>query len=578
MKIKNKILHFFILVLTLLGLSCTDLTETLYDQVATDNYYNTKDDVVRAAFRPFEHAFWSISPRFGINEETSDQMGTWNRDGWWIDGQVWQRYHYHTWTIDDELIKNEWAGCFTGIMQANSVVDDLKNLNSETFNMTQEEFDNFALQNRVLRSWFYIRLLDAFRNVPLAVSKDPSLNSVGQVPPRELFDFIEAELTECLGLIETKQGSEGNGIKQGQWNKASVAALLVRLYLNAEKWIGEAKYNECATIAQKIIGGEYGMYEVESRWDAPFDWENEKSNEVLFAFPAAYGRSHWHYKEDVYWWCLPANAQHYFGSTKQGGFNPKYALQPSRDVKGELYDFTLGMFVHKFQKYPEDYRLKLYKNLGNSTREGMFLYGYLEYTEGGEVKKVTSPSNGFPLYLRDQVGVFHNTPPGEIPENTKSDMMNGDHNSGWHPVKYPIYGDDDAGKKAADYVEIRLPEIYYSLAECKFRLGDVNEAGKLLNHVRKRYYPASTHEDYLYKPEGKVELTENELLDEWGREFLAEGRRRTDLCRWNKFSTGRWWDKEPDKDNHTDIFCLHSLTLGANPNLVQNPGYPDIAR
>ena len=32
---------------------CTDLDETLYDQVGTQNYYNTKMDVVRAVFRPF---------------------------------------------------------------------------------------------------------------------------------------------------------------------------------------------------------------------------------------------------------------------------------------------------------------------------------------------------------------------------------------------------------------------------------------------------------------------------------------------------------------------------------------------
>lgn len=33
---------------------CTDLDETLYDQVGTQNYYNTKSDVIRAVFRPFE--------------------------------------------------------------------------------------------------------------------------------------------------------------------------------------------------------------------------------------------------------------------------------------------------------------------------------------------------------------------------------------------------------------------------------------------------------------------------------------------------------------------------------------------
>lgn len=557
-------------------ISCTDLTETVYDQVVTENYYNTKDDVIRAVFRPFEHAYWSIGARFSINEEPSDQLGTWNRDGWWVDGQIWQRYHYHKWTIDDNI--DEWGGCFPGIMQANSVLDDFNDLDPVKFGLSRAELDAFAGQIRTLRAWFYIRLLDAYRNVPLAISKDPGKNSVGQVPPEEIFNFIETELKECMTQLNKKEGASGNGAKQGQWNQAGAAALLVRLYLNAEKWIGKPMYNECADIAQKIINGEYGVYEIASKWDKPFDWDNEKSNEVIFGFPGTYGRSHWQYDSSVYWWCLPCNAQYYFGSVKQGGFNPKYALQPSRNIEGNLYKTELGMPVFKFQQYPEDYRLKLYRNLGNSTREGMFLFGYLEYMENGELKKVTSPSNGIPLYLRDQVGIFHATSPGQIPENRTSDMKTGDHNSGWQFAKYPIYGDDDAGKQEADYAEIRLAEIYYSYAESKFRLGDVGKAGELLNVVRKRNYPVDKYAEYLYKPEGKVELTANELLDEWGREFLAEGRRRTDLCRWNKFTTGTWWDKQPDEDNHTDIYPLSRSVLGSNPNLKQNPGYDDIER
>ena len=36
--------------------SCTDLSENLYDQVDSKNYYNTEMDVIRGVFRPFEHA------------------------------------------------------------------------------------------------------------------------------------------------------------------------------------------------------------------------------------------------------------------------------------------------------------------------------------------------------------------------------------------------------------------------------------------------------------------------------------------------------------------------------------------
>ena len=79
--------------------------------------------------------------------------------------------------------------------------------------------------------------------------------------------------------------------------------------------------------------------------------------------------------------------------------------------------------------------------------------------------------------------------------------------------------------------------------------------------------------EVLYAPEGKVQLNMNEMLDEWGREFFAEGRRRIDLIRFGKFSTGRWWDKIPDADNHCQIFPLIRQTLDTNSKLVQNPGY-----
>ena len=59
---------------------CTNLDETLYDQVGSENYYNTKMDVIRATFRPFEHAFWSIGSRHVLNELTADQLITPTRD------------------------------------------------------------------------------------------------------------------------------------------------------------------------------------------------------------------------------------------------------------------------------------------------------------------------------------------------------------------------------------------------------------------------------------------------------------------------------------------------------------------
>lgn len=557
---------------------CTNLDETLYDQVGTQNYYNTKNDVIRAAFRPFEHAYWSICSRHVLNELTADQLITPTRDGWWDDGGKWRRLHYHQWNVEDGGdAQTEWNGCFQGIMQCNYVIEDLAQLNPSKFGFTQPEFDNINAQCRALRAWFYIRLLDAFRNIPLAVSfNDVSLNSEGQVEPKVVFDFIESELKDCLSLLVKKESLGSNANIQVQWTQAGAAALLVRLYLNAQVYIGEDRYADCEKIAEEILSGVYGAYEVADRWDAPFDWDNDTCDEVIFGFPSSQGYSYWLYQGDTYWWTVPARARYYFNDrkAKAGDHNTKYAASPSYDLNGELYTYELGMPIQNFRKYEGDERMKLYRNLGDSKREGMFLFGYLEYIdEDGSKKRVRAPEQPYDLYIRDAVGNFQAMAPDKWPANKNSNLMNGDHNSGWHFAKYPFYSDDDAHQMESDYTEIRLPEVIYSLAECKLRSGKKAEAARLLNSVRRRNYPADNLNDVLYAPEGKVDLTEKEMLDEWGREFFAESRRRIDLIRFGKFSSGTWWDKTPDAGNHTEIFPIMRPILNSNPALKQNPGY-----
>lgn len=558
--------------------SCTDLDETLYDQVGTSNYYNTKSDVIRATFRPFEHAFWSIQSRHVLNELTADQLITPTRDGWWDDGGKWRRLHYHEWNVEDGGdAQTEWNGCFQGIMQANYVIEDLDKLEAAKFGFSQPEFDNLKAQCRVLRAWFYLRLLDAFRNVPLAVSySDVSLNTETQVEPKVVFDFIETELKECIPMLVEKTALGTNANIQGQWTKAAAASLLVRLYLNAGIYVGEERYSDCETVAQDIVDGKYGKYEVADRWDAAFDWDNDNCDEVIFGFPADQGYTYWQYQGDTYWWTVPARARYYFNDSKSkaGDHNTKYAASPSYAPNGTLLSYELGMPIQKFRKYAGDERMKLYCNLGDSKREGMFLYGYLEYKDdNGATKRVKAPEVDYDLYIRDAVGTFQGLAPDKWLNTATSTLRDGDHNSGWHFAKYPFYSDDDAHQMESDYTEIRLPEIIYSLAECKLRAGKTQDAAKLLNSVRRRNYPQENLNDVLYAPEGKAALNMDEMLDEWGREFFAESRRRIDLIRFNKFTNGTWWDKTPDTGDYTKIFPIMRPILNANPKLVQNPGY-----
>ena len=403
-----------------------------------------------------------------------------------------------------------------------------------------------------------------------------SLNSEKQVEPQVIFKFIEDELKDCTRLLTKKEGL-GSGAKlQGQWTQAGAAALLVRLYLNAEVYTGENRYADCEKVAQDILDGVYGSYAVADRWDAAFDWDNDQCDEVIFGFPSSQGYSYWLYGGDTYWWTVPARARYYFNDckAKAGDHNTKYAASPSYDLDGNLYTYELGMPIQNFRKYAGDERMKLYRNLGDSKREGMFLFGYLEYIdENGKKARVRAPEQPYDLYIRDAVGNFQGLAPDKWPSNKSSNLRNGDHNSGWHFAKYPFYSDDDAHQMESDFTEIRLPEIIYSLAECKLRAGDKTAAAKLLNSVRKRNYPAANYDDVLYSPEGKVFLDEKELLAEWGREFFAESRRRIDLIRFGKFCSGTWWDKTPDANKNTEIFPIMRPILNANPNLEQNPGY-----
>ena len=143
-------------------------------------------------------------------------------------------------------------------------------------------------------------------------------------------------------------------------------------------------------------------------------------------------------------------------------------------------------------------------------------------------------------------------------------------------MKYPFYSFSGGYFAEPDYTIMRLPEIIYSQAECLILLNRADEAGKLLNSVRKRNYE-NFNVDIAYKPEGNVELDLKEILDEWGREFLNETRRRTDLIRFGRFQE-EWWDKPRDKDDHYELFPIPQKVLEQNKYLKQNPGYPDIIR
>lgn len=580
-------------------LSCTDLTETVYDQVMSQNYYQSKQDIINAVFRPMEHIYSCSWIRYEMEEEPADQVITPVRGNWYVDGGRWGMLHRHQYddiTMDEWT--REWENYYAGIGQCNLVLDDLSKLSPGKFEMTDREFDELRGQLRCARAFCYLRLINVYRNCVLTTTSDQAVNerpeNRKQVAPEVLFGFIESELLDCLNALPGKSGQGGNRAQQGTWTKASAAALLARLYLNAQVWIGEPKWQECINICERIMGGEFGYYEIAKNWYEPFDWNNEECDEVIYGFPGSYGTSSWHLQNDlrtVYGRNLPYGCQYYLGIEGNGDRNPKFALTPSYDnqVPRQLFTHKLGMVSQKFKKYSDlgdDLRFKQYKNLSVNTREGMFfLEGYIPGRgddPNGKRVYAQNPDKQYNLYLRDQVGSFENgAPQGIIANSARSEsiMENGDFNSGLCCVKYPLYSFTGGYYIESDYTEIRLAEVVYSAAECYLRLGNARKAGTLLNSVRKRNY-TNWSALIAYQDEnntGNIVLDLEEMLDEWGREFLVESRRRTDLIRFGRFQEA-WWDKPADLDKHYELYPIPRTALEQNSYLKQNPGYPDIER
>jgi hypothetical protein len=133
----------------------------------------------------------------------------------------------------------------------------------------------------------------------------------------------------------------------------------------------------------------------------------------------------------------------------------------------------------------------------------------------------------------------------------------------------------NTGFADVDYPMFRLGDAYLMYAEAVLRGGGGTRAQALayVNALRGRAYGNTS---------GNItdaQLTLDFLRDERARELFWEGHRRTDLIRFDRFTTnGVWaWKGNVAAGKTTEAFRnlypLPATELSANPNLKQNPGY-----
>lgn len=118
----------------------------------------------------------------------------------------------------------------------------------------------------------------------------------------------------------------------------------------------------------------------------------------------------------------------------------------------------------------------------------------------------------------------------------------------------------DGWERDNDLVIIRYAEILMMQAECYVRIGSPSLAVPYVQQITARAgteMPAVVDLDFI----------DRELL----REFIFEGRRRTDNIRFGTYFEP-WWEKGSNPKT-AGIFPIPTSVLNTNSNLTQNPGY-----
>lgn len=383
---------------------------------------------------------------------------------------------------------------------------------------------------------------------------------------KDTYLHIEGLLKESLKVLPLKD--ETTEIDY-TINRGAAAVLLARLYFNAHTYINEDHYSECETLCNEIMSGTYGDYSMASDWREPFGFNNLNSAENIWVLPSALNKL----QNNTYtaWFYQPNMMDQFFGLKGAGTMNG-ITIMPSHKPNGDLYtdaDFKLGRTFARFND--ADLRKKCYKYNGNGDYEGQLLFGPIA-------------KNGTPVIVSGQNSVH---------DGKRSNwwIMSAVRRSSASPIRrsmrflrpntkekrIPAYvlsntrllRMTDPNQWKAGFVMARLAEVQYMLAECKWRDGDKGEAARLINDVRKRNFENEVDPD----PCTAGNLDEWRMLAEWGIEFLGEGRRRTDLLRWDKFVEADWWDHKATNNPYFKVFPIPNDAISGNPLIEPNPGY-----
>ncbi len=426
-------------------------------------------------------------------------------------------FNYNQWGASHPMLRGYYNRLYIGVTFCNFYLTEAADYDAT---MTAEI--------RFLRALYYYYLMDGWGNIPFLTAL--SSEAAPQASRKEVYDFIEKELLECEADMTAPLANT-----YGRADKAAAWMLLCRLYLNAEVYTGTAQWAKAAEYAKKVMDSGYKLHTTgEGKWTA---------YQMLFMGNNGENGAQ---KEAILPLLQDGKLTTSWGTTL---FLMASTFQKDMNLNGSGTNNTTEMWAGN--RCRPDLIKKFFPNGGipnGDTWEMIAAAGDDRALFWGKDRE---------LDIAD-VTVFEN--------GFSCSKFNNYYSNGGTP-KDPQFPD-------TDFFLMRAAEAYLSYAEATARQNNgttTAEGASAINAIRSRANNKDTKSSY----------TLNEILDEWGREFYFEGRRRTDLIRFGKFggsSDYKWQWKGGTMDGtnfsaNLNVFAIPDTDMNANKNLVQNPGY-----
>jgi hypothetical protein len=502
MKKINTIIYSSVLTITFILSSCTKLDEKVYSDIPLDEFFRTEQDVLMNAGRaytklqryPEEFSLWTLT------QIASDEMVAPGRDDGWVwDNGRWDEIHTHQIDPNNKILTLAWNSVFEGISACNEVIYE-----TEQTEITFPEKERIVAEIKILRAFFYYWGIDNWGNIPFSIDfTDKKLSE--QKNRQFIFDYIEQDILDNIDKLQ----SNPEPSYYGRVTQGMAYTLLAKLYLNAQEWIGENKFQDAIDACDKVIA--INGYSIENDYFTNFKVYNENSLENIFVIPM-----HSVYTKDrFYWYTLTLN------DASRATFN----------FKGQMWDeFVLEPgFLDKFSE--------------NDLRKKSFLFGQQKDIEGNDIV-----IDGEPFIYTPTIDNYMSRKKWEGARCAKYEYQN----------ELEYYTTDMEN----DFVLFRYADVLYTKLEALWRLGRGAEmlADADLQKIRTRAG---------LEPLQLSDLTNVEFLNELGREFAWEGHRRQDQIRFGVWGNS-WWNK-PSSGSNTKLFPIPQSILNTNSNLTQNP-------